>query len=197
MTYFMGADRVARAGAAGSGRPGAMRASGKRRNAAQILNRVAPIRPTRRAGRFWPPAAPTRRLLSQHNGATRALRAAMMLHLTRDLWSSSLRVGQNSMTFGHELVFARHTWQNGDVERLNGSIRRECLDHIIIWNERHLRHVLRDYLAYYHMGRTHLGLGKNPPLGRPVSNRTAATRLIIALPRLGGLHHRYEWAEAA
>ena len=95
------------------------------------------------------------------------------------------------------LTAYRSPWQNGHVERLHGSIRRECLDHIILWNERHLRHVLRDYLAYYHMDRTHLGLGKNPPIELPVSDRKAATRRVVALPRLGGLHHRYEWAKAA
>ncbi len=90
MTHFIGADRVARAGAVRNGRPGAMRASGKRRNAAQILNPAAPIRPTRRAGRFWPPAAPTRRLLYPHNGAARALLAAKIASvkcvIINDLW---------------------------------------------------------------------------------------------------------------
>ena len=86
MTHFMGADRVARVGAVRS----AMRASGKRRNAAPILYRAAPRRPTRGAGRFWPPAAPTHCLLYQNNGAARALLAAKIASvkcvIIYDLW---------------------------------------------------------------------------------------------------------------
>lgn len=95
------------------------------------------------------------------------------------------------------LTAYRSPWQNGYIERLNGSIRRDCLDHVIIWNERHLREVLKDYLAYYHKDRTHLGLGKDPPNEREVSNRRSGSDRVISLPRLRGLHHRYDWAEAA
>ncbi|MBZ0267962.1 integrase core domain-containing protein [bacterium] len=79
-------------------------------------------------------------------------------------------------------------WQNPYVERLIGSIRRECLDHAVILGERHLRHLLRRYFSYYHRSRTHLSLDGDPPEPRPVH---AAGR-IIALPEVGGLHHRYE-----
>jgi len=62
----------------------------------------------------------------------------------------------------------RSPWQNGVTERWVGSVRRELLDHVVVGNERHLRRLLRDYVAYYHDDRTHLGLGKATPTGRPV-----------------------------
>jgi transposase InsO family protein len=97
-----------------------------------------------------------------------------------------------------EVLTAYHSpWQNPYVERLHGSIRRECLDHIIIFNEDHLRRILRSYFAYYHEDRTHLGLAKDTPLERPVTNRVLPSDGIVALPRVGGLHHRYQWEEAA
>jgi hypothetical protein len=84
----------------------------------------------------------------------------------------------------------RSHWQNPYVERLIGSIRRECLDHIIIFNERHLRHVLSNYFKYHHDARTHLSLNKDCPRPRPVQLASAGN--IIAFPEVGGLHHRYE-----
>jgi putative transposase len=81
-------------------------------------------------------------------------------------------------------------WQNPFVERLIGSIRRECLNHVIIINEAHLRRVLESYIQYYHRTRTHLGLPKDTPDHRPVSERF--TGPIVAIPEVCGLHHRYE-----
>jgi len=90
-----------------------------------------------------------------------------------------------------EVVTApRSPWQNAYVERIIGSIRRECLDHIIIFNERHLRDVLSSYCKYPHKSRTHLSLGKDCPQPRPIQPPSAGT--IIAFPQVGGLHHRYE-----
>jgi len=90
-----------------------------------------------------------------------------------------------------EVVTApRSPWQNPYVERLIGSIRRECLDHIIIVNERHLRGVLSSYFQYHHKSRTHLSLGKDCPQPRSIQPPSAGT--IIAFPQVGGLHHRYE-----
>ena len=71
-----------------------------------------------------------------------------------------------------------------------GSIRRECLDPIIVLDERHLRRVLHEYLDYYHGARTHLSLGKDAPTPRPVQPPEMGK--VVALPVLGGLHHRYE-----
>lgn len=81
-------------------------------------------------------------------------------------------------------------WQNPFVERLIGSIRRECLDHMIVLNAPHLRRILTIYSRYYHRSRTHLGLEKDAPDRRPVSPPSAGP--IIAVPEVGGLHHRYE-----
>ena len=81
----------------------------------------------------------------------------------------------------------RSPWENGHAERLIGSIRRECLDHVIVFGERHLRHVLRSYARYYNGVRTHLSLGKDSPLPRGVQ----AVGGILPLPILGGLHHHY------
>ena len=82
----------------------------------------------------------------------------------------------------------RSPWQNPYVERVIGSIRRECLDHVIIFNERHLRRVLRTYVAYYQRSRTHLALGKDVPAERAVQ----PTGRIVVRPEVGGLPHRYE-----
>jgi transposase InsO family protein len=81
-------------------------------------------------------------------------------------------------------------WQNPYVERLIGSIRRECLDHIIIFNESHLRRVLSRYFQYHHRTRTHLSLDKDCPQPRRIQSASAGD--IIAFPEVGGLHHRYE-----
>ena len=90
-----------------------------------------------------------------------------------------------------EVVTApRSPWQNEYVERIIGSIRRECLDHIIIFNERHLRRVLSSYFQYHHKTRTHLSLDKDCPETRSIHPRTAGN--VIAFPEVGGLHHRYE-----
>src|SRR6516164_11601237 len=64
-------------------------------------------------------------------------------------------------------IMPRSPWQNGHVERLIGSIRRECLDHVAVLGERHLRHLLANYAAYYNGVRTHLALDKDTPLHRP------------------------------
>jgi len=84
----------------------------------------------------------------------------------------------------------RSPWQNAYVERLIGSIRRECLDHIVIFNEKHLRRVLREYLVYYEGSRTHLGLAKDCPEHRAIEPPDVGGK-IVALPMVGGLHHRY------
>ncbi len=97
-----------------------------------------------------------------------------------------------------ELLTAfRSPWQKAFVERLYGSIPRECTDLIIVLNTNHLRKTPRAYFKYYHVDRTHLGLDKDPPQERPISNRKSPITQIVELPRLGGLHHRYEGVQAA
>ena len=81
----------------------------------------------------------------------------------------------------------RSPWQNGYAERLIGSIRRDCLDHVVVFGERHLRHLLRSYQAYYNVTRTHLSLDKDAPVSRTVHS----VGRIVANPIFGGLHHQY------
>jgi putative transposase len=84
----------------------------------------------------------------------------------------------------------RSPWQRAYVERVIGSIRRECLDHVIVFGETSLRRTLRGYFDYYHRSRTHLALGKDAPDPRPV--QVPELGPIVAMPQVGGLHHRYE-----
>jgi transposase InsO family protein len=87
----------------------------------------------------------------------------------------------------------RSPWQRAYVERVIGTIRRECLDHVIVLNEASLRRHVRSFLAYYHETRTHLSLDKDTPANRSV--QPPGSGRVIALPQVGGLHHRYErWA---
>jgi transposase InsO family protein len=81
-------------------------------------------------------------------------------------------------------------WQRAYVERVIGSIRRECLDHVIVLDENHLRRILRSYFSYYHQSRTHLSLKRNSPIPREVESPSKGT--VIAIPQVGGLHHRYQ-----
>ena len=94
-----------------------------------------------------------------------------------------------SMDVKQVLISARSPWQNPYVERVIGSIRRECVDHVIIFNERHLRRILGDYFTYYHESRTHLGLEKDCPRPRPVEPPELGP--ICMEPMVGGLHHQY------
>ena len=99
---------------------------------------------------------------------------------TRTVWS----LGINQVLTGR-----RSPWQNGFVERVIGSIRRECTDHVIVFNENHLRRVLQSYVRYYHRSRTHLSLEKDSPDPRPVEPPEKGR--VVAIPEVGGLHHRY------
>ncbi len=83
----------------------------------------------------------------------------------------------------------RSPWQSPYVERLIGTLRRDCVDHVVVINENHLRRILRDYLAYYHSCRTHLSLEKDSPVPRKVEPPDQGK--IVEFPMVGGLHHRY------
>jgi putative transposase len=84
----------------------------------------------------------------------------------------------------------RSPWQRAYVERLIGSIRRECLDHVIVFGESSLRRTLSAYFSYYHQTRPHLALEKDAPEARPVQGQELGR--VVAMPQVGGLHHRYE-----
>jgi len=84
----------------------------------------------------------------------------------------------------------RSPWQNAFVERIIGSIRRDCLDHVVVLNARHLKRILTSYFNYYHGWRTHLSLGMDSPESRPV--QSPALVKVVQFPEVGGLHHHYE-----
>ena len=112
-------------------------------------------------------------------------------YLVRDrdaIYGNEFRCRVNSLAIQEVVTAARSPWQNAYAERLIGSIRRECLDHVVVLNRRHLRRVLKSYFAYYHRSRTHLALAKDSPDQRDIM----PSGKIIAIPEVGGLHHRYE-----
>ncbi len=118
-------------------------------------------------------------------------------YLLRDrdaIYGEAVQRRIKSLGIEEVITAPRSPWQNPDVERIIGSIRRECLDHVIVLNEEHLRRILRDYFYYCHTCRTHLSLNKDPPNPRVVE--TAELGNIIALRRVGGLHHLYTWVAA-
>jgi len=102
-------------------------------------------------------------------------------------YGSKLLIAQHQKSLFAPWASPRSPWQNGYAERLIGSIRRECIDHVIVFGERHLRHLLRSYLAYYNETRTHLSLNKDAPISRAIQT----VGPIFARPVLGGLHHQY------
>ena len=89
---------------------------------------------------------------------------------------------------------SRSPWQNGVAERWEGTCRRDLLDHLIILNVRHLKRLITNYTGYYHDDRTYLGLAKETPAGRKAGRTTRADCNVLSMPRLGGLHHRYDLA---
>ncbi len=112
-------------------------------------------------------------------------------YLIRDrdsIYGSEVRLRIASLGIEEVLAAPRSPWQNPYVERLIGSIRRDCLNHFVILNAKHLKRILASYFVYYHGSRTHLGLDKQCPIPRQVSS----IGRIITIPQLGGLHHRYE-----
>ena len=117
-------------------------------------------------------------------------------------------MGQNDLLHDRDTIFAdvattiagmdtqtirtapRSPWQNAYVERVIGSILLECLDHVIVVNAAGLHRALTEYAAYYMRSRTHLALDKDAPIARPVTPPSAGR--IVAIPEVGGLHHRYD-----
>ena len=104
------------------------------------------------------------------------------------IYGNEVRVRIASLGMEEVLTAPQSPWQNPYAERLIGSVRRECLNHFVILNARHLKRSLTLYFRYYHGSRTHLALDKQCPLPRAV----ARTGTIVKIPQVGGLHHRYE-----
>jgi putative transposase len=114
-------------------------------------------------------------------------------YLLRDrdrVYGASFRQRVRHMGIEEVLIAPRSPWQNPYVERLIGSIRRDCLDHVIVLHERHLRRLLTEYFSYYHHWRTHQALEMDCPVPRPVQRPELGP--IMEIPEVGGLHHHYE-----
>jgi putative transposase len=112
-------------------------------------------------------------------------------YLLRDrdrTYGQEFRKQVSVMNIKEVLSAPRSPWQRAYVERVIGSIRRECLDHLIVLNQESLRRTFRSYLSYYHRSRLHLSLERDTPESRPVQS----IGRVVAFPEVGGLHHRYE-----
>ena len=95
-----------------------------------------------------------------------------------------------AMAIEDVLTAPRAPWQNAFVERFIGSARRECVDHVIVFNEAGLKRLMTLYCSYYEQSRTHLSLNKDAPIPRRIAVPTEGH--IVAIPQVGGLHHRHE-----
>jgi transposase InsO family protein len=114
-------------------------------------------------------------------------------YLLRDrdgIYGEKFREAATSLGIREVLTAPQSPWQNAYVERLIGSIRRECLDHVIVFNDAGLRRVLKSYFDYYDRTRTHLSLGKDSPVPRSI--QPSELGRVVELPQVGGLRHRYE-----
>jgi len=113
-------------------------------------------------------------------------------YLLRDrdgIYEEGFRCRVRRMGIQEVLIAPRAPWQNPYIDRLIGSLRRECLDHVVVLGEAHLRRLLSAYLRYYHEARPHLALARNAPVPRALQPPSMGK--VIALPQVGGLHHRY------
>jgi transposase InsO family protein len=114
-------------------------------------------------------------------------------YLLRDrdgIFGQDFRKQVSNMGIKEVLSAPRSPWQRAYVERVIGTLRRECLDHVIVFNAASLHRHVKSFLAYYHESRTHLSLAKEAPEPRPVQPPELGR--IVAIPQVGGLHHRYE-----
>ena len=114
-------------------------------------------------------------------------------YLLRDrdgIFGSEFRKEAKAMAIQEVLSAPRSPWQRAYVERVIGTIRRECLDHVIVFGEAALYQHVKRFMHYYHESRTHLSLAKDAPEPRPVYPPILGP--VVAIPQVGGLHHRYE-----
>jgi transposase InsO family protein len=114
-------------------------------------------------------------------------------YLLRDrdaVYGSQFQRRVKSLGIEEVLTAPRSPWQNAFVERVIGSIRRDCLDHVIVLNERHLKRILTSYFNYYHRWRTHLSLEMDSP--EPRALQPPYLGRVVDFPEVGGLHHHYE-----
>jgi transposase InsO family protein len=108
------------------------------------------------------------------------------------IYGDEFRKRVESLGIEEILIAPRSPWQNPYCERLIGSIRRECVNHVIVLSEKHLKRILKSYFEYYHQARTHLSLDRNSPTPRGVQPPSHGQ--VVSTPQVGGLHHRYSRA---
>ena len=113
-----------------------------------------------------------------------------LLHDHDAIYGDSFRERVRGMGMKEVLTAPRSPWQNPYAERLVGSIRRECLDHVVIFSKGSLRRILKSYGDYYLRSRAHLAFDEDPPVSHPI--QPPGLGLVMELPEVGGLHHRYE-----
>jgi putative transposase len=113
------------------------------------------------------------------------------------IFSAEVRGAIDSMGMKIKRTAFRSPWQNSVAERWIGCLRQALLHHVIVFSEEHLRRLVRDYVVYHNADRLHCALDGDAPHVRPIERRPSPTAKVIAVPRLGGLHHRYRWQEAA
>ncbi len=119
-----------------------------------------------------------------------------MIYDNDAIFSSAVTHAIKSFEIDPKRTAFRSPWQNGTAERFVGSVRRELFDHVVVLNEDHLRRLIREYTEYYNNERIHTSIG-DAPNGRAMESRPTGCAKIIGFPRVGGLHHRYAWYEAA
>jgi transposase InsO family protein len=119
-----------------------------------------------------------------------------LIHDNDSIFSNRVTEAIGKLGIESKRTAYRSPWQNGTAERWVGTLRRELLDHVIVINEQNLRRLLRDYVDYYNKDRVHTRL-RDSPLGRPTESRPSSLARIVGAPRVGGLHHRNRWREAA
>jgi hypothetical protein len=124
--------------------------------------------------------------------------APRFLIFDRDaIFSAGFTATIRSMLMEPARTSDRSPWLHGVAERFVGTVRQKLLDHVIVLNEHHLRQLIVSFVTYYNVDRTHIGIGKDSPCGRPVEQRPGVTSNIVHLPWICGLHHRYAWRQAA
>jgi transposase InsO family protein len=119
-----------------------------------------------------------------------------MIYDNDSIFSPAVTHAIESFGMDRKRTAFRSPWQNGTAERVVGSIRRELLDHVVVLGEDHLRRLLREYVDYYNAECVHTSIA-DAPIGRPVESRPTEHAEVIGIPRVGGLHHRYRWRDAA
>jgi len=113
-----------------------------------------------------------------------------LLHDNGSVFSTKFRDKLKSLGMESVRTAYRSPWQNPYVERVQGTLRRECLDHMIILNGRHLRRILSEFIDYYNTTRPHLSLNRNSPIPRKIDPPSNGNK-IVSTPILGGSHYRY------